>query len=995
MPSRVEQLALLWRRNPDEQATIALCDALRAGEHTELMMEVGAFTRDKHATSVPCLVAAARMYMRGLRLAEAQSLLVRAGRQAPREGRIYRVLGEVLLRRGDAERAEKVFERAVAFGVSDSETRLWLERSRVFKPMHTAAGTRAVAAEVERTAPAAREGAHPFEALGELDAAVRDAPTQPRGDVAQIIANSGPSTVRGIAPPSPASPIPSQMSPAAPTRPPELPLISGFNDGMDATAVAPPSHGFEPRPAPGTRDRHTPIGLGPAPTPAPAHAPAQPPLAPPRAIGSVNLTNLPNIGIPRIADIPNIDAIPNIGLLEPDSSSHLPVFSPPTRPIDIPVHVEPPINGAPAEQAVARVPTPKELLNALELVGVYEPGAATGRPKWDKPARRWRWKSALFLVTMMLAFGGGVYGTFRHVNEKRAAAHQTAERMLTKIEDDLRTSKASVMPDTEKAFGQVFDLESRSPRAAIDWLRERALVGMLNGGREIAFEDAIARARELQIPERDYAFAQVASFLFQGDTSGAANLLPRFDGPAEKDAHYQLFAGATLERAGDARAVDRYVAATHLDPEWLLAKVLHVRLLALSGESAKASEQAKSFRAKYPDRAEGAALVALTWAHDPARKDKPPPEVNEVIERALELPLPLRVVPHAVKALIALDKHAPADAKAEIEKGLAVVDAPGNAVWLGELGISLGDEQLARKAALVAVSFSAVYPPARVLAARVALLGGRFDEALKATEGLEPTSEDVAIVRATVAYERLDVDGLERALLALPEPNKLTAARSPMMKARLAIVGKQPPPTPKKTPVPNADGEPWNDIVTMDTALDRGDLEAAKKIAAAWQADAASSLARAIRLSRLARYDGRLDDADESSRAALANGATPRALMERVLVLVARGKAAEVAPLLAKQGQTLGPLATWLNAYAAASADKMNDARGKTAAVDPPPELAPLPARIAAALALGTMKDARRGYVYIRALYDLGVVNPDTAAAGAPLGMRPPPVWRR
>ncbi|WP_394837610.1 hypothetical protein LVJ94_11945 [Pendulispora rubella] len=986
MPSRVDQLALLWRRNPDEQATIALCDALRAGEHTELMMEVGAFARDKHATSVPCLVAAARMYMRGLRLAEAQSLLVRAGRQAPREGRIYRVLGEVLLRRGDAERAEKVFERAVAFGVSDSETRLWLERSRVFKPMHTAAGTRAVAAEVERTAPAAREGAHPFEALAELDTSVRDAPTEPRGDVAQIIANSGPSTVRGIAPPSPASPV----SPAAPTRPPELPLISGFNDGMDATAVAPPSHGFEAMPSPVGRDRHTPIGLGPAPTPAPAQAAA---VVPPRAVGNVNLGNLPNIGIPRIADIPNIDAIPNIGLLEPDSSSALPVFSPPTRPIDIPIHVESPVNGVVTEQAVARVPTPKELLNALELVGVYEPAATTGRPKWDKPARRLRWKSALFLVTMMLAFGGGVYGTFRHVNEKRAAAHQTAERMLSKIEDDLRASKASLLPETEKAFGQVFDLESRSPRAAVDWLRERALLGLLNGGRDIAFEDAIARARELQIPERDYAFAQVASFLFQSDTSGAAALLPRFDGPAEKDAHYQLFAGATLERAGDARAVERYLAATHLDPEWLLAKVLHVRHLALAGESAKASEQAKAFRAKYPDRAEGAALIALAWARDPARKDKPP-EVNEVIERALELPLPLRVVPHAVKAILAIDKHVPADAKAEIEKGLAVVDAPGIAVWLGELGISLGDEQLARKAALVAVSFSAVYPPARVLAARVALLSGRFDEALKATEGLEPTSEDVAIVRATVAYERLDVDGLERALLALPEATPLTAARAPMMKARLILVGKMPPAPTKKKPEPNADAEPWNDIVAMDAALDRGDLDAAKKIAAPWQADT-TSLARAIRRSRLARYDGHLDDADESSRAALAAGPTPRALVERVLVLVARGKAAEVAPLLAKQGQPLGPLATWLNAYAAASADKMNDARGKTAAVDPPPELAPLPARIVAALALGTMKDARRGYVYVRALYDLGIVDPDTAAAGAPLGMRPPPVWRR
>ncbi|HWL88014.1 MAG TPA: hypothetical protein VNO21_19560, partial [Polyangiaceae bacterium] len=98
---------------------------------------------------------------------------------------------------------------------------------------------------------------------------------------------------------------------------------------------------------------------------------------------------------------------------------------------------------------------------------------------------------------------------------------------------------------------------------------------------------------------------------------------------------------------------------------------------------------------------------------------------------------------------------------------------------------------------------------------------------------------------------------------------------------------------------------------------------------------------------------------------------------------------------LAKQSAALGPLATWLNAYAIASAGKVEDARGKTAQLDPPPDLAPLPARIATALALGTMKDTHRGYGYIRALYDLGVVNPDTAAAGTPLGMRAPMIYRR
>ena len=40
--------------------------------------------------------------------------------------------------------------------------------------------------------------------------------------------------------------------------------------------------------------------------------------------------------------------------------------------------------------------------------------------------------------------------------------------------------------------------------------------------------------------------------------------------------------------------------------------------------------------------------------------------------------------------------------------------------------------------------------------------GARLDEALKATEDLEPTQADVAVVRAASAYERVDADGVMR-----------------------------------------------------------------------------------------------------------------------------------------------------------------------------------------------------------------------------------------
>src|SRR5580700_366369 len=102
------------------------------------------------------LVQEARTHIDASRFADAQSILVAAGRLAPREGEIYRWLGETLLRRGDAERAERVLQRAVELGASE-DAQLWLERARVFRPMQTSGGMRVVALEVARSTAPPRE----------------------------------------------------------------------------------------------------------------------------------------------------------------------------------------------------------------------------------------------------------------------------------------------------------------------------------------------------------------------------------------------------------------------------------------------------------------------------------------------------------------------------------------------------------------------------------------------------------------------------------------------------------------------------------------------------------------------------------------------------------------------------------------------------------------------------------------------------------------------
>src|SRR6476659_7181771 len=123
----IDDLYARWQRNPDAGVTVALCDALRGGGRPDLVEVVGSRARQ---LDVKAMLAAARMYLDFGRLDDAQSLLVAAGRLAPHDGDVYRWLGEVLLRRGDAERAEKVLERALQFGAKDADAGAWLDRAR-------------------------------------------------------------------------------------------------------------------------------------------------------------------------------------------------------------------------------------------------------------------------------------------------------------------------------------------------------------------------------------------------------------------------------------------------------------------------------------------------------------------------------------------------------------------------------------------------------------------------------------------------------------------------------------------------------------------------------------------------------------------------------------------------------------------------------------------------------------------------------------------------
>ena len=985
MQESIDDLYARWQRNPDVPQTVALCDALRGSKRADLVEIVGSHA--SRQLDVHTLTAAAQMYTHAARLDDAQQVLIAAGRLAPRDGDVYRLLGEVLLRRGDAERAEKVLERAMQFGASDGQAGTWLERARSLMATQQASGMVAVAREVARAAnaPAIRKLS---------DSIPDDAETQVRknDDVKAALAAGA----RGAPVPAAGRPIPQPNAPPQRAQPePALPQFglstsAGMGleplrslGGIDDAPLEALFEGFESDFSGAGANGHDDHLFGALQSPPQTSNVALPQAS--HGAPALNPGTSPFFSSGRAAASSPMRAAPAPALVGPT-----PHALPPEPPPELPVNpfLVPPKAPRPVGPNGAVMPEARDVLEALQISGIFEPDGAV-RPQvfaWDKPEKgKRRIGSVITLVLLALSIVGGASGTFYYVNDRRAKAHVESEKILAKVDTDLAASDLRLLEPSEQSLAKSFDLESRSPHAALTWLHERGLVGLLKGGENVAFEDGTQRAKEVGIEEKRLAFTYVASFLFQGDTAGAAAALAKWDGKADDDAWYQLIAGATFERAGDARALDRYAAAVKLDPQLVIAQILLARATAVDGDPHRAGELAKELRAKYPERVEGATLAALAWARDPTRGE-PPAEAKEIVDKVDVLPTPLKAVAPAVRALLAIEQHKTDEAKTALQKGLSVADTPGIAAWLGSIALATGDEALARKGALTAVSFSAVYPPARMLAARVALLGARLDEALKASEELPPASPDVAIVTAAVAYEKLDGERMRSALEALPEESRKLPFLVPLVRGQALMAGNaQALPGDKALEMAD-DDTPWADIVAMDAALDVGDVELAKKVATKWQGE--PKALRALRLAKLARWEGKNDEADRLSRTALEGGTvTIRALSERVLVLVAINKSQEAIALFKQYPNVGGPLAKWLRAYAVASHGKLEEARAIIAAEDPPPALAPLPARTIAALAYGAVKDTRHGNEYVKALATAGFVNPDVAAAAEKVGV--------
>ncbi|MBX3181060.1 MAG: hypothetical protein KF915_00385 [Polyangiaceae bacterium] len=1021
----VAELIETWRANPDADATIAVCSFLSTQQDQEVLVrEVGTSAQTWHLADAAVMLAVGRMYLDHLLLPEAQAALVSAGKADPRDPRAFRYLGEVLLRRGDALRAEKVLARALQLGHQDPATQLWHDRANVYVALQSRVGIQAVAQEVTRTLPKTVSIPPPVVPSGAIS--FNEEITKPRGEL-KLPPEATPEPMRlpgaaglpgaaqalpGAAPPGAAQVLPGAAMPARPgaaqalpgaalPAPPALPGALPPLPGSPALPGAAQLAGAAPLPGaarlpqlPGAAPLPTPPGAtgqlpGRAPLPPGARPLSQPPPLP-GAFGAPSpaLTAPSPLAAPPVAPLgaPPLGASPASPLVSPPlpapAVDPAPVAAAPAPALNpfAPAPVLPASPFTPSPIGVAAVsrdsaePTASEVLEQLAQVGVYERGGG-GPPAWERPPRE-RSKGTFTLGALVLTvglIGGGVFFYAQHARAERIAK---AEALTSEIAGMLHGGKLDELARTDDKLNAVFELDSRNQRAARLWLENRVLSTLLSPMEVSGVDTAVHRARSVEVPEEQLAFGQVASFVADGDLAGAASLLSRWDQRAGKDAMYQLTAGAALDLAGDQRALSRYQLAAKLDPELAAAHVFLAILALIELDEEAAGPTIEQAIERTRGTPSGKALALLRWA---ARGAEGTPPAEHQLTEAEEklLPAPLRVVPPLVVALTSEDAS---QRRERLKDAIGVSRTPAIATWLGFIAVRQGDEQLARTAALRALKFSAIYPQARALAARVALLGGRLEEAKQAVETLSADSPEGVVVRAVIAYEVADEAELARAVGSAEAP-ALAGLRAGLDRVRGA-----PVPSDERLDQLASPEVVWGELVALDYALDHRRFEWAQKRASGW---AEPSAAQAVRRLRLVRYQGDAEAVKQllAPGSALAGaGASVSLLLEQAYALISVSDHAAARALIERYPALLGGMSGWLHALVDAAAGEAPKAVGRLSALEPPPDTAAFPLRVLAARALAASGD-RRAKGYVATLMKRHASHPDVLLAAKDIGL--------
>ncbi len=613
-------------------------------------------------------------------------------------------------------------------------------------------------------------------------------------------------------------------------------------------------------------------------------------------------------------------------------------------------------------------------------VGGSGADSAEAEATWA-PARRGDEPGARALLVAALASALVLTGGYLFAARVQARRTAFARAGAEVVRAQLRSRRAAEAGAGAPELRRLFELDGRHPDVIAAFLEERVVGSLWQAGPPVGLSEAVTRARAAGLPAPRVIAGRVAERLAAGDVAGARALVEEHDGTCLDDALYALASGAALERAGDARAVSRYRLATELAPDSLPARVLLARLGLLEGELTTARRAVARLAADRGDEPVSRTLSRLAWAVDPGRGEAPAPQRLTDDEHA-RLPPPLRSAPNLVEAVLALDRGDRARAAELIGEGLALAVDPAEVTAFGMVAVRAGQEPLARRAAWRVHRAAPEYPGLPALAARVALLRGRFADATLAVTTGAPARE-LALVLAVDAYERLDGAGVRAALAALPG----LPARDPEA-AALAVA----PTALDGSGLPELDtlhdlvspSDLWGDVLGVDLALDAGRVDLARALARAWPAHTEEQPPRAVRLARLARITGKPEAAVEhAARAVAAGDATPRAVVELVRALVEVGDASTARSSLRDHRAGVGPvLGDWLDVLVTRAESGGAGATVRAARCPLPPPDAPLLVQALAVRALAEAGDLRAAAA-TAALARRHPAHPDVVAAAA------------
>jgi len=933
----------------DPESTIEMClveASSTRDKNLSRVREIGRRARVKYGSNVEVLLAVARMYLRRSALDDAHATLTQLVRLSPGEVRTFVLMGETLLRKGDARRAVVAFDQADELGVADPQVSSMQTEAKSLVEVQEQEGERVAA---ERAIAMLGGTSISGRAAADLSAVSPDIPKAPRlppdeafGGVSSFDGLPGGFNPRSAPPPMTSDP-PSRT---------QYSLIPGREGDSPRRRRLAPARGSA-RPRIPSSNSHSALPHSVPPHSVPPHS------VPPHSVP-------PHSAPPH--SVPPHSAPPH----------SVPPHSAP--PHSVPPQSSPP-GSNPPRTATERSAPPSAAGLASVALGRHDWPPRSSAPLSSPPSARPplrdrsipRWAMALGGVVALVgvALVGVEVGRGLATDEGGSADALTSE-----AKELLQTGSVSSLDRAEEALRRAREVDPASKTVARLALRSRVLHVLDAGQAPTTVATPLAQARKVGLSESDVAFALLAEMLDSPSRSGVTDALAQHDGSNAKrrgdDAMYQLVAGELLSRLGQPGAVDRYRAALKAEPRLFTARARLILTLLLGDGRDEALELLSALTKEYAGRAELDALhVVATRRGDRGKHQARLRAVEKVLD---DLPMSLKSV---TRALVAAGRADAGGArKAELAAAVAEAQTPAVLVLSGEVAVAVGDSETAQYAAQRALEAAPDFVPAQVLATRGLIAAGKLIEARSTIPKLDPIS--AAAVRSWLAYENCDLIGLRVAIEPLKQGTPGRAVAELAVERLLGARRLEPAELDR-----GIDEDPlWGGLIAIDATMDAGDLERARALSLPWRAD--PSPIQAIRMARLLRYEDRLDDA----RALLKTAPTTEgALIEGLLLAQSRK---ERQRLLSEASDARHDERQWLRVYVLAKDKRFAPALATVARLGVPNQDASLTVRTSAALSFVAMSDKKRARAVLGPLMATFPDNIDVEHAAVGAGMRRP-----